>query len=378
MKAYFRKKTSRRTVYFGSVFLFFAVYAFSFATEDRHEIHVQNENHPPACDQKVLQDILSRYEELLWLGTKKTGSKASLIPSEMVFTKVSPAFDRAFFGLKTIALFVDGKYEDYLEFTSGQPKEKKLQWSEFQELQAHVKTQIVSTRGLSKNEIIQLLEFAVILDELQESQTLQSKAWIYEISKDDTTTLLAKMIRQHPEIFPTFGKLSKSQQTLLNDLFSLPSLEPVLTLTAPNTTFEALKKGGLPKRDPSLIELFLFYSECLTAKEHGDINFHFSNSFDSYTYKNFLLLRKAIGQLEEHSFDFASQYYITRRGDFLDLDASSPLHRVLIQMAAKRNLYTPAEGRALKENLLKLPVEELSRMINASSELGKKASHQDS
>ncbi len=37
-------------------------------------------------------------------------------------------------------IFIDGEYEDYLEFIKGQPKEKKLKWEEFQEIQLEAKT----------------------------------------------------------------------------------------------------------------------------------------------------------------------------------------------------------------------------------------------
>jgi hypothetical protein len=294
----------------------------------------------------------------------------------VIFTKPSPAFDRACFGLKTLSLFLEGKYEDFLAFTSGQPKDKRLEWGEFQELQAHAKAHLLSLRGLSQEEIHKLLEFAVILDELKDSEVLQSKAWIYEVAADAEHSLVAKMIKKHPEVFPTYAKLSKEQQALLVDLLSLPPLEPILTLTSPTLVFELFQKAGFPQKDPALLELLLLYTQCLTAKQRGDTTPCYSNTFNTYTYKNFLLVRKSLLQLEGHTFDFASQYYITRRGDFLDLDASSPLHRVLIHLAAAQNLYTPEEGKALKDKTLKLPVEELSRMINATPSLGKKASPQ--
>ncbi len=370
----FRKKPSWK-LYLSFFSLFFAIYAFSFATEDRHEIHSKHIAGPPPSDAKALQDLIQKYEELLWLGTKKSPSDMSPIPSEAIFTKPSPGFDRAVFGLKTLSLFLEGKYEDFLEFISGQPKDKKLEWNEFQEIQTFAKTNVLSIRKLSNEKVREVLEFALILDEVKNSQHLESKAWIYEISEDPNHSLLAKVLKTHPDVFPTYSKLSKEQQTLLLDLFLLPSLNPILTLSSPSSIFERFQKEGYPKKDPHLLEFFLFYSECLLAKREGDTTHYYSNTFNTYAHKNFALIRKALFQLEDHTFDFATQYYIRRRGDFLDLDASSPLHRVLIQIAAERDLYTPAEGKTLKDNLLKLPMEELSNMINGFSK-EKKASHQ--
>ena len=213
-----------------AVFAFFlTVYAISMAGDHHHGA----EGHFPigsfGINKVKLTEIVQNYQELNWY-TKEELQAAHRyeVPSFQLFGKSIPDFDRTILSLRSLEIFLNGRYVDYLEFIHGQEKKSRLSWDQFKDIQSHAKTITKQYRMLTQPEILEVLQVAIVLDRLASSSIVQNKAWIYEITGREDRKLVKVVLEKHPDIFPSYSRLNLKQQRFLQEIFALIDLNEIL------------------------------------------------------------------------------------------------------------------------------------------------------
>lgn len=364
IKTFFKKKRNRNLIYVVGPVSFFAIYAISIATEDRHGVVKHSDLLYHEVEKVEIEKWMAKYEELEWFATAEVIDKALYeMPSKMIFGKSIPPFDRILLRLKILDTILTGRYEDYLDLVKEQTKEMRLEWNQFQDLQNHMRTVIEGNKKLSPELVREAVEFAIVVGEIGETQTARNKAWVYEIVTNDTRTFIERVMEMHPEMLPSYSKLKPEQQRIVKTILTLVRFQEIADLRAGEETFERIKKSKILEEEPELFELALLVFACEIAGSLGDYCFCSSPWFTKYACQDVNSIRKAFYLLKEKSAKEAAQYYLGERSGCLDLDPGSPFNRVLARIGAMLKLYTPAEGKILKETFLKFQPHELATIV---------------
>jgi len=361
--AFFKKKSNRGAAGVFCLATLFAVYAFLYATEEKHNYNLTPSFHQ-SIDKKKVQSWLNKFEELKWFSTAQSSKAPYLeMPSQIAFDQPIASFDRVWLTDKTLEVILDGKYEDYLEFISLQTKENRLSWIQFQDLQAQGRMLIAGHPKLNSTQMRKILEFAIVLGEIGHTETARKKAWVYEIVHNDHREFVEKSLDSHPEIFPSFASFSTLEKQLLIKLMSIAHFDNVTSLNGAEAVFEQVKQNNIVVKNPEVFDLALFLYVCQLAGSRGDKCYYSSPILTTHAIKNSLCLRKSFFILKDKSPEDAYHYYLKMRANWLGFDPGSPLNRVLTKIAAVISLYTEAEGKVLKEAFLKLKPEELTLIV---------------
>lgn len=283
--------------------------------------------------------------------------------------KTIPSYDRVCLSLKTFEVILEGKYEDYLEFIELQPKGSRLSWSQFLELQARASALFAGHVSLNAQQMREVMELGIILSEIGSTQLAQDKAWVYEVECQDPSDFSVNAITSHPEIFPSYAKLTLLQKELMETIITMARFDEITKLNGGISMFEGVKKSNILVKHPDFFDMSLFLHICNLAGSSGQENSHSSSILTIHALKNIVLLRKAFLRLIDTSPQEAYQYYVSTRARWLGFDPFSPLSRVLTRIGAMMNLYTLAEGRALREEFLKLEPAVLQIIVTTFEEL---------
>lgn len=365
-----RSKVYRKLLILFGFAVSFTVYAISMTTEDRHHFVTSELDAFHRVNKRQVAGFVQKYEELKWYSDEEPYEEIHQeMPSVVFLGKYVPKFDRTLLSLQSFNHILDGKYDDYLEFVNEQDTVERLTWDQFQALQIEAKSAVSFYRGMSPGQIREVLEFAIVLNEIASSKMLQKKAWVYEISGSDDRSFVKEILLKHPEIFPTCSRFNFEQQRLLQEIYGLLDLQKIFALRDLRATFEGLKKGNLLHNDPGLFDLAFLVEESLFAGSRGNIYACGSVSLTSHGYGNLVATRQAIGILKDSSERDAFKFYLGRRADWLGYDPGSPLNRVLTKFGAMMELFTEADGKALKEAFLRLKPEELSVIVSEFDEV---------
>jgi len=251
----------------------------------------------------------------------------------------------------------------YKEVVHSQPKDKRVGWQSFQDIQSQIRKLLGAHSKLSSQEVRDVVELAIVLNEIGYSETARNKAWVYEIVADQNRDFIEKVIETHPEIFPTYAKFNATQQNLIKELLTFVRFDEVVELRGAYQVFEKVKKKKTINENAEFLDLAIFFYSCQLAGSAGNETYCNSPVFTRFALKNIHFLRKSFLLLKERSAEDAFQYYIGQRADWLGFDPGSSLNRLLIKVGAMMNLYTPSEGKALKEAFLKLKPEEITLLI---------------
>jgi hypothetical protein len=353
-----------------TVFAFFlTVYAISMAGDHHHGADGHFPIGSSGINKAKLTEIVQNYEELNWY-TKEELQAAHRyeVPSFQLFGKSIPDFDRTVLSLRSLEIFLNGRYVDYLEFIHGQEKKSKLSWDQFKDIQSHAKTITKQYRMLTQPEILEVLQVAIVLDRLASSSIVQNKAWIYEITGREDRKLVKVVLEKHPDIFPSYSRLNLKQQRFLQEIFGLIDLNEILELGDMMRVFFDLRLSNVLNVNPELFELAFFLEQCRLAGASGDVNSFSSHTITGSIYQNLQTVRMAFSLLRNATEKDAFKFYLSKRALWLGFDPGSPLNRVLTRFGAMMQLYQEQEGKILKEAFLRLPPEELALIVKEFDE----------
>lgn len=339
--------------------LFFGIYALIHAVEDRHQIRACRKEGSPSEDLQKSMRLAERFEEVQWLanspGYSLSGSSQKVDHLAMV--------------LRANELFLNGAYEDFLEFVYIQPKVVRLEFSEFQSLKTHINSVISDIPDLSANEVKEVIETAIVIRKAAGTETAKNKAAVYEIFADDPIEFINRVFWSHPEIFPSYNKLRVKQQELVRKITAPVSFQEIFFLEKGEQQLTKLSQIETFAKEKKMLDLALHIFTCCYAGQIGDAEKGIAPTlFTSSAYKQMKALGRALHICFEKGAGDAYEYYLASCTDQLGLDFRSPLNKALTRIAIVAEISNEEAGKILKEAFLKLPPEHLKALISWFSE----------
>ncbi len=361
----------KRIVLIGAVFFIGAIAAvrlYAMMHKEPERVVVQS----PAEDLDWIQKLLVEYEELQWLtrdGVHVTPENSVNNPknsySYKLFGTNFPEFDRTIMSLNCLNLFLDGKYEDYLEFVYLQPAEDRLEWKSFLSIQRNIQSVLDHLSDRERKEARKVLEIALILSDVVKTKVVEDLAKQKGIPLGDFDLTYRTILASAPEIFPSYQKLSSYGQEMLYKLSFQRCFGYIAHLEGGAELFSVLKKADLIFRDPDSFELSLFVYQCDVGGALGHVDVHSSIAYNERSHEIIQAVRSSCLLLKTQDENVAFESYLSKRADWLGLDITSPLNRVLARIGAMLRLTKLEEGKMLKESFLKLSPEDLSLIVDA-------------
>ena len=310
-----------------------------------------------------IERLVKEYPELSWLDALGSKSVEEVTFSARTLGKEVPQFDRALKSIYCMRTFLDGKYEDYLEFISHQPKDDQLRWRSFQKFQKHLHLTLSKYEKIEEGRLRQLFEYAIVLNEVLQSEVIDQKLEEHQIPIGSAHQTPQLALDAADQIFPSYRDLQPEEKELVQKLCRLVQFDEITRLMGGPDLFASLRETGIITKDPLAFEMGFFIYTCNVAAELDQVNFKASLTYNEDIHQCLLAVKQACYLLKDENELAAYNHYLEARASWLGLDSGSPLHRVLTRIGAVLMLYKPDEGKVLKESLLRLPAEDLSLVV---------------
>ncbi|MCI5052678.1 MAG: hypothetical protein MRY21_06040 [Simkaniaceae bacterium] len=349
--------------------LFVFSFTIAIATDLRpHHLHLKYTEYQQNLS--WVKDLLTSYKELSWFSDKEMlvteenqASNSSDAWSQRLFGERSIEFDRTIMSMLSMRTILDGKYEDYLEFVAHQKEDARLNWQSFQNLQTEIRAIVRSYPGLNENEVRKAIEASIIINDLGKLDRIRQVARPYGEFPHDHNEFACKAMQLCPHIFPLWQSLSAEQQKLIVSMSGLAPYGRITHLEGSAGMFKQLKNSPILTDKPIAFEIGFFVHICDVAGALGHVDQRSSLVYDENTHKALSCVKMACLSLKEGDESAAYASYLTQRASWLGLDGDSPLHQVLARIGAMLRLFTPDEGKMLKEAFLKLAPEALADIV---------------
>ena len=264
-------------------------------------------------------------------------------------------YNRTVMSIHALEVFLNGKYEDYLEFISHQPKGSELQWQSFLAIQNHMHSVLSNYKKISQDNLQKLLEFAIIFRDVTTSQTTSDRIGAILGKACFQSDLLSHFNEFGKEIFPSYHRFSTQERELISEWVGLINYEEVSRLEGGPEMFTKLKNSDFE------MSMFLYMCQVAGAMAHMDKKS--SLTYNEDMHQTLLAIKNACYLLKDNSEMDAYNHYLGVRAKWLGLDSGSPLHRTLTRVASMLMLYNKEEGRILKESFLRLDPENLALVV---------------
>jgi len=309
-----------------------------------------------------VSSLLERYPEILWLAdldVKKTeeGKAGVASFSEQMFGQKFVEFDRTLMTLHCLHLFVDGSDEAYEIFTRHQKESERLQKHSFIALHFEAKAILQSGWGnLSEGELLQAMETSLVLGDLGKSGKARQLYLPYGIEAQDHDDFYGEVMREAPDLCPSFQRLPRAAKKLLQKTANLAHYRHIFHLEGEPQMFSQLKKSKIAFEDPIALAFDLFVHTCDIAGALGHVNNVSSLAYKEMTHQAEKSMERAVWSLSNPTFTEWDAYdvHLETLASWLGFDPSNRTERALTRAGAMLRLYTLQEG-----NLLKKGVEEL-------------------
>lgn len=320
----------------------------------------------PLSGKQWAEKCIEQYPEILWLAdtdVRKT-EEGNVSPQEsystQLFNQKYVEFDRTLMTIECLKLILEGSPSSYQKFTEAQPENTKLSHESFQILHAQGQQLLQSQwKDLSKNQIAEAMETALVLGDIGKSQRARVLFKPYGIEApdhDDFHGEIMLILEQQPELSPSFARLSLSAKQLLIKTANLAHYGHVTHLEGSTDMFREIRQSTIPYSDPIALSFDLFVHTCDVAGALGHVNHQSSLVYTEPTHRAMQTMNKAIQLLSNpHKTEWdAYQAYLTTRATWLGLDPYDPEDRVLTRVGAMLRLFTPEEGLTLRQALIAL------------------------
>jgi hypothetical protein len=167
-----------------------------------------------------VQKCVEQYPEILWLAdvkVRKTEEGLATMQgpySEQLFGQKFIEFDRTIMTLHCLRLILDGSENAYQKFTAAQPGDAKLSRTSFENLHSQGVALVGSNfNGMSELEMTQAMEAALVLGDIGKSEQARAVFKPYGAvapDHDDFHGEVMQILERHPNLCPTFDKLTPS------------------------------------------------------------------------------------------------------------------------------------------------------------------------
>ncbi|OGN55466.1 MAG: hypothetical protein A3D96_00715 [Chlamydiae bacterium RIFCSPHIGHO2_12_FULL_44_59] len=358
------------------LWLFLGVGAYAYARDDTSSTATEQLRPVTSSRMKGVDWVhlcTSQYPEILWLADenvrKTEEGKDSLqgAYSEQLFGKKFIEFDRTIMTLHCLGLILDGSDKAYQEFTQAQPEDAKLSRKSFHKLHIQGASLLRSMPQMSELEVIQAMEASLVLGDIGKSEKAREIFKPYGAKApdhDDFHEEVMQILLKHPELCPTFNRLSSAAKRLLSEV-DLIHYGHVTHMEGGPRMFSKLKQSHLPNSSPGSLLFDFFVHTCDVAGALGHVN---NQSSLVYTESSHLAMQgvlescQVLGHPHKTEIDAYNAYLAIRAG-WLGLNADDRTDRALTRMGAMLRLFTPEEGSILKQAVLKLSPEIQTQII---------------
>lgn len=306
-------------------------------------------------DEEWARQQVEIYPELAWLAQEKVrGTQegiSSVQPiklSQALYGKTYDEFDRTLHTLKDLELFLEGTKEAYEEFIQGQPVKGQLTFKSLQEVGEAARSLI------KKNpEYYEAMKISLIFGDMGKTEQARGLAKQHGIEEADHDHFLQQVLLKCPEIFPSYTKLSSFVRGILKKEFPL-HVGHFTHLEGGSEILTPLKQLGLVKNELETVDFFLFVHTCDVAGALAHVNPRGSLTYTENTHKTFQALQEALKLLATNDESTALKYYLTKRAQWLGLNAEDENDQVLTRLGAMLRYYSQDEGKILQKAFSKV------------------------
>ncbi|MFZ0564631.1 MAG: hypothetical protein WAM28_00310 [Chlamydiales bacterium] len=309
---------------------------------------------------------MDQYPETYWLvhskeeAAQEQRSVADQSFSEQLLGERSSTLDRTLMTLNCLKLILKGTEAAYLQFTEAQPDAVKLSKESFQNLHIEGLTLANSCyKGLSTSEMVQALEIALILGDIGKVEAGRRRFKSYGAKASDNDDFygeVMQILKEYPQLSFSFAQLQSPAQELLIEAANLAHYGQIAHLEGGPAMFTKLKSSHIAHTSPMVVLFGLFVHQCDVAGALGHENNRSSLAYTEWTHQAIEAMKEAcltLADLEMTEWD-AYDAYLQKRAEWLGLDPTHNMERVLARIGAMLKLFTPEEGALLKNSIEKL------------------------
>lgn len=313
-----------------------------------------------------VEKYVQQYPEIRWLAdsnVRKTQEGQDTLQgtySEQLYGAKFVEFDRTMMTLHCLRLILDGSDKAYQTFVADQPKEVRLSRGSFEALHRQGQRLLQSKwLGLSELEIAQVMETALVLGDIGKSQIARRVFKEYDIHAPDHDDFYGEamgIIEKHPELCPSFARLSSSAKLLLVKIANLAHYGHVTHLEGGAGMFSKLRESSIASTDPLALDFDLFIHTCDVAGALGHVNNQSSIMYTELTHRAMQEMGEAVRVLSDPSKTEWDAYnaYLQVRASWLGLNPKDSSERVLARIGAMLRLFTKEEGIVLRRAISEL------------------------
>ncbi len=312
------------------------------------------------------EQCVQEHPEILWLANtdvrKTEEGQASLNApySEQIFGQKFIEFDRTVMTLRCLKLILDGSEEAYQAFTADQPKEVRLSKQSFENLHAQGQQLLKSAwRGLSELQMAQAMETALVLGDIGKSEQARELFKPYGTTAPDHDDFYGEampILSQHSQLSTSFAKLPEEAKNLLVEVANLAHYGHITHLEGGPSMFDKLRLSRVAFNDPVALSFDLFVHTCDVAGALGHLNNNASLVYTEPAHRAMEAMNDSVRVLSDPKKTSADAYntYLTIRANWLGLDPTNGIDRVLARIGAMLRLFTTEEGAILKQAVASL------------------------
>lgn len=324
-----------------------------------------------------VKNCIKQHPEILWLADKdvcKTEEGHATLEgsySEQLFGQKYIEFDRTIMTIYCLKLILDGSDRAYEIFTADQNVNVKLSRKSFAALHLQAKHILESGfKGLSKLEIAQAIETALVLGDIGKSEKAREQFKPYGIGAfdhDDFHGEAMQVLQKHPQICPSFVKLPTAAKKLLIDTANLAHYGHITHLEGGREMFARLKKNSQILRNPIMLSFDLFVHTCDVTGALGHVNNKSSLVYTEHSHLAIQAMGSAVKVLLKPRSSEIDAYnaYLKIRASWLGLNFKDQSERILAKIGAMLRLFTVEEGTILKKAMLSLNYDISSKIFLA-------------
>lgn len=340
------------------------------------KLKTKNETYTPAYSGysvEWLKNKTKEYPELLWLADEdvyvteeNVGISSEYSPSCILFESFYPEFDRTALTLKAFETFYQGKYRDYLLFTSKQDPQFRLKYRTFLDIQKYFRETLEALKLSSKKSVINLLECLIIFSDLGKSRTARKIARDAGIRERDLDLFFHRVASKNPGLFPSFNLMQQDAKKVLLQLSCQAHFGHIAHCEGGLELFENLEEANFLD-NPLLFDIAFIAHICDVAGAQGHVEPCSSVNYTETTHQLLKDVQDACWNIKSHGAKTAWGHFLEKRAKALGLGTEGVLNHIILRLSSMMRFTNSYEATCLKQALFELPQQELEMIRDAFS-----------
>jgi len=317
----------------------------------------------------IVLPLMEKYEETFWFADDRVA-----ITQEKANTQSTPGWtddlvkigkikndhlkgkyielERMLSSVVCLHLFYDGTKTAYDKFISVQTKNDCLTWASFQSIHE------LARRVIKTPALFEAMEAMLIYSDIGKTPKAREKAKELNITHQDHDDWIEAVLSQEnnaniSKIIPSFFKLATDNKLLLRKIAMAMKIHlgHVAHLEGGEKMFHkfhsAVSKGMV---DPSILEFAFLIQLCDVASSAAHENNKGSLALVEGWYQVYVIVNQALQVITKGgNSNEALHFYITKRGEQLNLNASDAQEQLLLRLSCMLRFYNAQNSGLLKE-----------------------------